>query len=111
MIATIRLPRLILPKLYVRARLRAPRVAPLGKLLLPMKYQEPYTPEIVTWIVFFSHLKCGQWRTSQADEHSAYSVIQYMAKVTKTISPMTFPLEHPPAPVLHAGLFPGWYLT
>ena len=44
--ATSKLPWLILPKLYVIERLRAPRVAPLGKVL-PQKYQDPYTPEMV----------------------------------------------------------------
>jgi hypothetical protein len=55
MMATSKLPRLILPKLYVMARLKAPRVAPLG-MAFGAKYQEPYTPEIVTWMVFLSHL-------------------------------------------------------
>jgi hypothetical protein len=46
MMATSKLPRLILPKLYVTERLKAPRVAPLG-IALGLKYHDPYTPEIV----------------------------------------------------------------
>jgi hypothetical protein len=67
--------------------LNAPRVAPLG-MELGLKYQLPYTPEIVVWIVFLSH-----------------SDIQYMANVTKTSSPITLPLLQPPAPLLHCELF------
>lgn len=71
MTATIKLPSDIDPKLYVTDLLKAPRVAPWGKLLL-QKYQEPYTllrvrlvlkqgqsrvphPETVVWMVFLSH--------------------------------------------------------
>lgn len=96
--ATIRLPKLMLPKLYVKARFKAPVVGPFG-MLFGQKYHEPYTPEMTTWIVFLSH-----------------SLIQYMAKVTKQTSPMTFPLEQPPLPFAQAGLaptllFPGSYFA
>ena len=92
MMATSRLPRLIEPKLYVKALRAAPRVAPFGGLL-GAKNHAPYTPEIVVWIVFLSH-----------------SVIQYAANVMKTMRPITIAeLQFPPA--LHAGLFPGSYLT
>jgi hypothetical protein len=53
--ATSKLPRLMLPKLYVTERLKAPRVAPLG-IEFGLKYHDPYTPEMVVWIVFLSHL-------------------------------------------------------
>jgi hypothetical protein len=57
MMATSKLPRLILPKLYVTERLKAPRVAPFDGLL-GLKYHAPYTPEMVQCMVFFSHLSC-----------------------------------------------------
>jgi hypothetical protein len=42
MMATSKLPRLMLPKLYVKARFKAPRVAPLGNFSPSgLKYQEP----------------------------------------------------------------------
>jgi hypothetical protein len=43
------------------------------------KYQEPYTPATVTWMVFLIH-----------------SEIQYPAKVMKTSRPMTVVLEQLP---------------
>lgn len=60
------------------ARRKAPRVAPEGiPPGLPLqKNQEPYTPAIVEWIVFLIH-----------------SVIQYPAKVMKTIRPITLAEE------------------
>ena len=91
--ATNKLLKLMLPKLYVKDRLRAPRVAPRGKLR-EQKYHDPYTPEVAVWIVFLSH-----------------SDIQYAAKVMKTTSPMTLALLQPPTPAEQAGLFPGSYLT
>jgi hypothetical protein len=39
----------------VTERLKAPRVAPLG-IEFGLKYHDPYTPEMVVWIVFLSHL-------------------------------------------------------
>ena len=55
-------------------------------MLCDEKYHEPYTPEMVVWIVFLSH-----------------SEIQYMANVTKTVKPMTLPWLQPL--VRHDGLF------
>jgi len=75
--------------LQVTERLKAPRVAPLDTAF-GLKNQEPYTPDMVVCMVFFSH-----------------SDIQYIAKVTNTNSPMTLPFPQFPTPLLHCELF--WF--
>src|SRR4051812_12891743 len=99
MSATRRLPSESDPNEYVVARLRAPAVAPRGipPGLLAQKYQLPYVPATVVWMVALSH-----------------SETQYPANVTNTTRPMTFPLEHPPSAQAGFGLLlelPGIYET
>ena len=55
--ATTRDPKLMLPNEYVRERRAAPLVAPEGipPGLPAQKNQEPYTPAMMEWMVFFSH--------------------------------------------------------